>query len=361
MKYLIGLLLLVLCSCSREIHFPDPVDKDTTVCKDPIKKIAFANIFSQDTNKYRYLGYGYDCTISNFDGVAVPKARVLDVDRFLRGEGYDVKTKTVRKMEPGSIEESILHSGKYQRFYGYDFGAYQQTLLSYYKISHTLENRNLTLFYKEFYDAFNDETIFSNGSSFYKINKTLFTRRLTMSNVYPEKFKFFLSEEFLQDLYRLRSDEIIQKYGTHVLTDILLGGTCSFLFNAVVTETNQDLFKRQAFDFTDMVYTNKSPGQDTIFFQGFKDVNICIRTIGGTVPVTQIEMENDSKVFNNYSFHYAEWLKTIDVTNEQLVNIGNPTTRIFLISEFIEDPVKREEVEVSILKYNSHLLIKNRP
>lgn len=352
MKNIISLLFIFLCSCTQEIHIPDKIDKDSTISVLPIKKITYLNVFSQDTNRYRYLGCGFDCTISNFDGVVKYKSPIIDLNRFLKGEGYDLKTGTFNKFEPGNIEEGILHSGDYKRIYGSSFDEYVQNLVTDFKISDSIGTNKLFLFYKEFSEAFDDDSLFLNGSSFYKINKTIYTRRFTMSDIYPPKLKYFLTDQFKQDLYKLSGDEIIQKYGTHILTDILMGGTCSFIFNAKINSSIHE-FKQQSLKFTHLVCYDTFEKVDTILFKGLKKVNICIRTIGGTVPVTQIEEKNDLKVIDNYSFHYMDWLNSVNIKNEQLVNIGNNTTQIYLISEFIDDIEKRKEIETAIIKYTN--------
>lgn len=54
----------------------------------------------------------------------------------------------------------------------------------------------------------------------------------------------YLSAEFKEDLNRLSSDRIIERYGTHVLTDFLIGGRYKLMFRSIVTNTRDASTKR---------------------------------------------------------------------------------------------------------------------
>lgn len=80
-------------------------------------------------------------------------------------------------------------------------------------------------------------------------------------------------------------------------------------------------------------------------FQNFKNVNIYIKTRGGSQAITSIISQNSNGQLDNVSFNYEGWLNSVTENTESLIGIGNPDTRIYLISEFIDDPIKRREVE----------------
>ena len=48
---------------------------------------------------------------------------------------------------------------------------------------------------------------------------------------------------------------------------------------------------------------------------------------------------------DNCSFNYVNWLNSVTQNSEYLIGIGALNTQIYLLSDFIDDPIKKEKVE----------------
>ena len=356
MRKLIYLLLLLLgASCS-----------DKNLIEQQNEVSSFVTTRAAGDNLYDLLGYGYDCTYSNLKGSDYGKARVIDLDKFISGKGYDVQTGQNVNLEPGNINIAIIHGGgDSDETWGFDLNEYKESLNVQNSVSITVnedseENKDVKLFTAEVKKFYNDSARFTSSYSFYRLNAYKITRKLTMSNVYPEFLKYFLSDEFIYDLKHLTGKQLVLKYGTHVLTDIKLGGMGSVIFNAKMTsKENASYFKIEASSFFDILTTTDSYESINSKFQNFKDVRIRVKTIGGTLPInTQISYNAFNGELGNISFNYQDWLKSVDVNSEQLIGVGNPTTTVYFLSDFIDDPIKKKEVQDAIIEYcNSQLVI----
>lgn len=79
---------------------------------------------------------------------------------------------------------------------------------------------------------------------------------------------FFLSEEFLNDLEKSNGDEIVKKYGTHVLTDVLLGGYSSISYVAQYTYMLSDAdFRKRVQIYTNYLTLSRYPLDVTQFLR----------------------------------------------------------------------------------------------
>lgn len=306
-------------------------------------------------NMYDLLGYGYDCTFSAFRGSMYGKARFIDLDRFLSGKGHDPITRKEISMAPGNINESLLHNGgEVNVDWGSNIEDYAKGFSSKYTVSAEVNKVGIKLYSADIKTFINDSTRYGSSYCFYRINTQKPTRKLTMSEVYPNTLKYFLTDEFLDNLNNYTADQIVAKYGTHVLTDILLGGVSSAVFNAKMTSTmNTSAFKSEADLFIRLVTAESSVTETQSRFKEFKDINISIKSYGGTVAIDQPNISFDpfTGKLGSVSFNYTNWLNSVTRNSEQLIGLGNNTTKTYLISEFIDDPVKKSKVEEAIVKY----------
>ena len=183
------------------------------------------------------------------------------------------------------------------------------------------------------------------------------TRRLTLPYTTPSRLKYFFTDVFLSDLKSLSGKELVEKYGTHVMTDILLGGKFSAFYTGKYTSTEATQlqeFKASSNFLTSSITANVH--YDSNLFNSFKNVNIYIKTQGGSQTVTSIISQDPNGKLDNVSFDYVSWMNSVTPETESLIGIGNPDTRIYLISEFIDDITKRKNIELAL-----HLKQYNNP
>ncbi|MEY8610266.1 MAC/perforin domain-containing protein [Parabacteroides segnis] len=306
---------------------------------------------------YDLLGYGYDCTISNFRGSLYSKSQVIDLNKFKSGKGKDVVSGSEKVFNPGSIEEAVIHGGgDSQEIWGFNLNEYTDSKTATTNLTKEIGSEKLKLFTVELKNSFSESHRFSSAYSFYSIYAKKVTRKLTLSNVYPNNLKYFLTDNFIADLKNLTGIQLVHKYGTHVLTDILLGGEASITFNAkLISKTQETSFKNEAKKFYNEIKDSSSSSTEGMnkLFQENKDVSIYIKTIGGSSAIESntVSYNPQTGALGNISFNYTPWLNSVNRNTEQIIGIGNNTTKICLLSEFIDDPNKKREVENAIKSY----------
>ncbi len=333
-------LSLLLFSCND-----DPIDSNWE---------GSISTRSAGDGQYDLLGYGYDCTFSAFKGSRYGKAKIIDINRFLSGRGRDPITKVEKTMSPGNIDIALLHGGgEIVVEWGANLNEYSQGQHNRYNVKSDVNLFSVKLFTADLKSFYSDSTRFSNAYCFYRANMQKPTRKLTMSEVYPSYLKYFLTDEFLDNLATYTGDQMVAKYGTHVLTDILLGGISCTIFNAKMTSiSNQNAFKNEADLFINQLSAGTGTSEAQKRFNSFKDVKISIKTYGGTVAIDQnLSFDPFTGQLGNIAFNYTSWMNSVTQSTEQIIDIGNNTTEICLLSDFVDDATKKKEIEDAIIRY----------
>lgn len=303
---------------------------------------------------YDLLGYGYNCFYSDFKDPLYAKAKIIDLDRLEKGLGRDPITGQEVIFNPSKIETSLLH-GKTETKTVY--GSSINTLTENLNINATAKvgTKVLKLFSLDL-----EATINSGGTSeyqdaFYRVDALKMTRRITLPYTTPSRLKYFFTDEFLSDLKNLSGKDLLEKYGTHVMTDILLGGNFSAFYTGKYTSTGStQLLDFKASSNFLMSSITANTHYDNKLFNSFKNVNIYIKTQGGSQVITSIISQNANGDLDNVTFDYASWMNSVTTETESLIGVGNPDTKFYLLSEFIDDLSKKEEIELALRlkKYN---------
>lgn len=280
---------------------------------------------------------------------------LLTWNAFLSGKGRDPITGAEVTMYPGKIEESLLHSGGEMYVeWGANLEEYSKGQHSRYNANTEINALGVKLYSADLKAFYNDSSRFSSSYCFYRINVQKTTRKLKLSQIYPAYLKYFLTDDFLRDLKYYTGDDIVAKYGTHVLTDILLGGVCSAMFNAkMTTAANESSFKNEADLFIRQVSVGTGSTEAQKRFSSFKDVSISIVPYGGKTAIKQsnISINPSTGELGDFSLNFDDWLNSVDQTTEQVIGIGDNTTKIYFISDFVDDASKKKEIEDAIVRY----------
>ena len=297
---------------------------------------------------YDLLGYGYNCFYSDFKDPLYAKAKIIDLDRLEKGLGRDPITGQEVIFNPSKIETSLLH-GKTETKTVY--GSSVRTLTENLNINATAKvgTKDLNLFSLDLEATINSGGTSENRDAFYRIDALKMTRRITLPYTTPSRLKYFFTDEFLSDLKNLSGKDLLEKYGTHVMTDILLGGNFSAFYTGkyTSTESTQLLDFKASSNFL-MSSITANVHYDNKLFNSFKNVNIYIKTQGGSQVITSIISQNANGDLDNVTFDYASWMNSVTTETESLIGIGNPDTKFYLLSEFIDDLSKKKEIELAL-------------
>ena len=341
---LFWVLLLLWSGCDFSEPEPEPeIEPPIVVEKDPVDiKVFIETVTSDKTYDYiDLLGRGFDCKKSTIKGYANVKGKVIDIERLLKGDGYDYVKQEPIKLYPGSLEVSLLYQGGIWTINeNRDLNRYIDNIYLNSHVETKIGDDTLELFTEDIGDI--EENL--QGNYFYKAELLKPTSRYTLSQVYPEFLYFFLSEEFQSDLEKSSGDAIVEKYGTHVLTDVLLGGYASISYIAQYTYMLSDAdYKKRVQVYTNYLSISRYPVEVTQIFEECSKVNIHFKSNGG--DPSQIVAEGDKIV------GFDKWIRGINNQVGTLIGIGHSTTHIYLISDFVKDEKKKTEIEKAILRY----------
>ena len=340
---LFGVLLLLWSGC--DFSEPEPeIEPPTVVEKDPVDIKVFIETVTNDKT-YDYidlLGRGFDCKKSTIKGYINVKGKVIDVERLLAGDGYDYVKQEPIKLYPYSTVEIFLlyNGGGWVISENRDLNKYIDYTYLNSQVETKIGDDVLRLFTEDIGNI--EENL--QGNYFHKAECFHPTSRYTLPHVWPHYLCFFLSKEFLNDLEKSNGDEIVKKYGTHVLTDVLLGGYTSLSYVAQYSYMLSDVdFRKRVQAYTNYFNASRYPLDVNPIFEECSKVNIHFKANGGNP--SHFVAEGD-KIMG-----FDKWIKEINNQVGTLIGIGQSTTHIFLISDFVKDEKKKTEIEKAILRY----------
>lgn len=317
------LLLCVSCHHTETDGIIPGIDKEEYP---EVQIYVHSEKVAQLDDPFALLGCGYDCTFENFKGTSYLRSKVLDIGTSVLKD---------------NINEALLYDGGYTySIWGNNLEEYKKKLYQSNNVSSEIHKERLDLFIGDVKRHFD----FPEDHSYYCRDFLKPTHRLTLAETDVEFLKDFLSENFLYDLIRMNADAIITKYGTHVITDVLLGGAFTVICNSepAVNSTHLD-FEREASYFCYTALGSISETHPREIFRNSQKVDLYIKIIGG---------ETEKMYLNsNGIIDFGKWVKSVNKGTEQIIGIGNNTTRIYLLSEFVDDAVKKEALECAIERY----------
>lgn len=289
------------------------------------------------------LGCGYDCKFSPIKGNAYVRNRVIDVDRLLNGEGYDyVKQFPVKFPSSLEINNAILYESGYGDLIANEtVDKHIKDISSAYWVENHIANTQLNLF-TVITDSLNNN-ILRDGYFTYEYFRPTCT--FTLPEISPDYLCYFLSDNFIKDLYSKSADDIVRIYGTHVLTDITLGGWISI---SSIVKLSHKSYKENIVKEMDLYYNhlhNSSySANGNEYFENCDSLIFYIHLTGGN--------QSTIKVKDNQILGFQDWMQSINSPNEQIVGIGNTNmVKTFLLSNFVMDIEKKEQIEDAIIRY----------
>ncbi len=318
----IFLAVLFIASCKKQEIIND---KETF----PSKKII-SETKSAGDGVYDLLGFGYDVT-KEFGNSSSATFEVIDINRFVADYPSRItpdlsKTSYGQLASGGNIESysrslsaNITSTATFKVFTGTITGAYSNTATSsskylYGSYSHIAQQKR------------------------WKLNSP--------SNI----LKDYLNQDFILDLENSSAQYVVQKYGTHVLLDIKLGGKLEILYQSETSKSNRDIAASaginlgvdKLFNISRNVSYNSTDASEN-FSQ-----NLNYKTHGGD-PTTNLFGQITLGENTLPKIDITEWLNSLTLENAELVDIGQDG--LIPIYELIDDFDKRIELENYVNQY----------
>lgn len=291
---------------------------------------AYGKLSAGD-NEYDLLGYGYDLT-QEYAHYESGRFKVIDIEKLKRNQ-------------PDRVEKSI---GVYQ-YSTVEAGAnsYDYSLSLSSKFSATA---GFALFKGTINGSFKDSTKISNKYSFAHISQIIKQKNIKFNATNEQIMSDYLSETFKSDLNTLTPGALVSKYGTHVLSNIILGAKLEIYYRTI---TNSSDKKRAA---TAGATVNGleslfSSNVDYTFDESLAKTNtsqtLSYRTVGGDGSKGLMgEVDLDKPITK---VNIGDWQSTCTIANATIIDIA--PDGIIPLYDLIADPVKKEVIKLYINQY----------
>ncbi|QIK56065.1 hypothetical protein G7051_17545 [Dysgonomonas sp. HDW5B] len=340
-NYLFLIFILGLFSCSEDRLLNNQDDSE----------VSNLTLRTAGDGIYDVLGYGYDIT-DEYMGETAVKRQVVNIKAFLdAGNMYKFDNPLV----------AIITDNTYL---GENATAMTKDIMK-----KTNFNGSVAAFPDDS-RAKDSETAFFSGSV---------TKNSTSNYSYSSKFSFaradllkkhrhlfvdsspldlskYLHQQFTEDLKSLTADQIVIKYGTHVMTDITIGGFYKAVYNSSIIEETSSSTKSKTVEAglkVNLGVVGLSLGGSTTTTEtttlNQKNVNwSCnIITVGGTNNGHTITLSPGNA--SSITLNKTEWAKSVDDKNSKLVELNWNAT--YPIYHFITDPTKKAQIKDAVQRY----------
>lgn len=165
----------------------------------------------------------------------------------------------------------------------------------------------------------------------------------------------YLTPEFKANVASHTADDLVKRYGTHVLLDITKGGRLRFTYSGIV-KNETDMQKRTSdvkigfgANILKIVGINITAGKTkeemTQVAMETRERNYTGRYYGGSNSGESLALDKDGNT--SQAVNIAGWQQSIDAKNAALVSVGKAA----FLYDFIADPVKKASVKVAVEKY----------
>lgn len=310
--------------------------------------IALSNtLITRSTNEYDVLGRGYDVTGDYLNPLSV-RNQVVDIEKYKRDY-------------PNRMVQNEKSFGYDQLFYGYSALDYVRTMTNETKVNsntnigQTDDEGKEIKFTKSITNntLFKSEYSYSSKYSFASID-AIRHRKYIYINDEIDRISQYLSDEFMEDLNRLSTEKLIERYGTHVLTDFIIGGRYRILFRSVITKECDNTTKRQIVKsgftatLSNIGFTANIENSNQIDNSLAKENHrkeLYVSFFGGNGTCLKYDLEKGMPT----TIDIAAWEKEVSIENANLTTINWKYTSPLYV--FISDPIKKEKVKAGILEY----------
>jgi hypothetical protein len=165
----------------------------------------------------------------------------------------------------------------------------------------------------------------------------------------------YLTPEFVNNIATKSADELVARYGTHIMLDITIGGIFKLDYSG--SAQNQTDYTKKTSDVKIGLGVNvfkiiginlNSDKSTTEINQATTNITrkkSVIKYYGGTNSGTSVTIDKDGSA--SQTVNLASWEQSVNASNAALIDVGNA---VFLY-DFITDPVKKAQVKAAVEKH----------
>ena len=286
--------------------------------------------------KYHVLGYGYDIT-GRLANAASAKLSVLNIDKYI-------------SENPALFSQNDDVNDYFEYSYGENAESYSKKLTQKYKLSLDLNFLKVAKLFKGELNA-----SFAKKDSAYakyvyaSVRKMIKQRSMKIYFTKENLINNYLTDQFKSDLVSLSATALVERYGTHVLTDIELGARLDMNYEAQTNNSKREeaatagasLSVGKIFNVSADITTN-SVDANSNFNQ-----RLYYNSVGGDGTksmIGEIALDNSTIKIN-----IGNWQSSCNKDNAALIKIAEDG--LISLEDFISDPVKKQQVKAAIEQY----------
>lgn len=276
--------------------------------------------------KFNLLGYGYDVTGRFADSSA---ARNLAID-----------IAALAAEQPGRVDLSKGASGSWQLIEAGSAGEFASKIGGEFNPSPTALFFENTLTKPFGQSAWSDEY----GYGYYSLR---FQYKNYKFGADDSELQKYLTSAFRKDIDDLEPSALVNKYGTHVLSNIILGAKLDIVYQAKTTNVLREKAIQVGFTYALKTVFNIFNGHlDPVnqkYLASLSDQTISYQAFGGKVSDILEDRTGPTLV------DIESWLSSRGQDESMLINFGN--NGLLPIQNLIADPVKKSAMKAYIESY----------
>lgn len=335
---LISCFMLILVSCSEELLL-DTIENKLALNEPSTRTVG--------DGLYSALGYGYDIT-DEYLGENSTKLNILDVSAFIKDNPNRYDNPFV-----GIIDQKVFAGGNAETFLKQlitDTNFSGSVAQMGKKDTAGFFSATVTTGFKS-----NTKYLYSSKYSFAKA-EVVKKQRKYLLNSDIQTLSNYLSSSFIEDLNKYSPSKIVEMYGTHVLTNIIVGGTYSACYKSAIIEENSHAEKTKTvsagakFNLTKVgLDANGSWSKTEIAEQNKRNSNweCNIKCLGGSTSGTSYAITSEQGT--TITINLGAWTESVDDNHSRLVDVDWNAT--YPIYDLIKDPIKKSELKAAVEKY----------
>ena len=331
--YCIFLCYLTLVSCNDTLLQPD-IDSLNSETPSPTSIPAMKKV--QGDGKHDLLGWGYDPSIGYLNPNEYNKLQVIDVDRL-----YLEQTGNFYHGSPNTNLSTIV-AGSDAIDWSFDLTSKFSGSATYKVVTASMK-RDITI---------NNSISTKSSYATYFMTVSLQREKLYHS---IDVLKSYLTPTFITAINTLSPNQIINNYGTHVFTDITIGGKLEVNFKSLANSSSKKITVNSGISAAiEKVF---SLNADNSVGYAYKDLNTDVKctykTIGGDPSKCIFGEITDAT--QSYKTNLNTWSQSVTLNNSEIVDIGESS--LIPIYEFVSDPIRKEAIKTAVNNYLNSKMI----
>ena len=208
----------------------------------------------------------------------------------------------------------------------------------------------MKLFSGSFSSVFSKNEIQNSENSFARWKELVVLKMISINfqMLSPDYLDKIVTRQFKNDIANKPASEIINNYGTHVVSGVCLGGKLELDYTSQIKSSNKgNLLALSVKAAMQSVFkANTGVNMHDSIYQKCTNSKLSFRTVGGN-PKTAITGSASLNDLPEYDIN--SWLASLDTSNMVMTHI--PDRHLIPIWEFVSDPTKKQALKNEIIRY----------